>query len=273
MGVFDLWRQRTGGLLALAGMQRWRKAAYDRQFETARAGHLFRGIYDSFDAARRDAPVTAPLGYDNTASTDLYIGWDNAQAHDYPAFFWLAQSIAERAESIVDLGGNIGTKFVALRSLLALPPQLRWLVIDVPEVVRRAEQLRRQEGSSADPRCHFSADYGDIDGTDVLYASGALQYLPMSLHDMLAGLRLPPKRIVVNTTPIHATKSFFTLNSIGSAYCPYRVQSRREFVQGVEALGYELRDTWLNPGKSMRIPFETGYDISDYSGFCFDRNG
>lgn len=271
MGLLDAVHRRVDDLRDLPGIRQLRRAAYDRRFESARAAHLFRGVFASFEQAQAAAPATAAAGYDNPVSAELYVGEQRPNAFDYPAFFWLAQAIGEGAGSIADLGGNVGFKFHALSSLMAMPPTLRWRVIDVPEVIRRGQQLQPQPPALAGARLEFSSNYADIDGLDVLYASGALQYLPVSLEQVVGDLPRPPRWIVVNTTPIHATRSFFTLNSIGSAYCPYRVQSRADFEQAAERMGYRVRDSWLNPGKSMAIPFVDGHDISDYSGFCLER--
>ncbi len=270
MGVFETVHRRIEDFRVMPGVRHLRRAAYERRFASARAGHMFRGIYASFDGAQRDAPATAPLGYDNPQSTGLYIGRVEVQAHDYPAFFWLAQSLHDGMRSIADLGGNVGIKFRALQSLKPLPAGARWLVIDVPQVVRRGQALCRPDdpGTAA---LRFSDRFADASGCELLYASGTLQYLPQSLGEMIGQLDRPPRRIVVNTTPIHETLSFFTLNSIGSAYCPYRVQARGSFLAEMAAAGYTLRDSWLNPGKGMQIPFSEGHDIRDYSGFCFDR--
>ncbi len=88
---------------------------------------------------------------------------------------------------------------------------------------------------------------------------------------MLGPLPTRPKRVVINTTPVHATRSYSTLNSIGTAFCPYRVMSEGELLAGMASVGYCLRDRWLNPGKGMQLPFERGYDVTEYSGFCFER--
>ncbi len=46
----------------------------------------------------------------------------------------------------------------------------------------------------------------------------------LKLLDLNGQLKEKPKRIVINTTPIHEQHDFFTLNNIGTAYCGYRVQ-------------------------------------------------
>jgi putative methyltransferase (TIGR04325 family) len=66
-------------------------------------------------------------------------------------------------------------------------------------------------------------------------------------------------------------RSFYTLNNISTAFCPYHVQSRPEFLGSVTRAGYKLRNHWENVGKGMRIPFSPDHDVEAYSGFCFDR--
>jgi len=270
LGIFELLHRRVDDLKSAPGIAQLRRRAYDRRFATARAAHMFRGVFDSFEAAQADAPRTAPAGYDNAASSELYIGPAEVSPHDYPAFFWIAQALQAGARKVVDLGGNIGFKFDAFASLAPLPPDLQWLVIDVPEVARKGRELREAAGAASSRGLAFSSDYADIDGADVLFASGTLQYLPQTLAAYLSALRVRPQQIVINTTPVHATRSFFTLNSIGTAYCPYRVQSRGELTSSLAGLGYTLRASWLNPGKGMTIPFVAGHDVRTYSGYAFE---
>lgn len=269
MGVFERMHGLIDRLQSAPGIRQAREAAYRRRFATQRAAHLFYGVYESFDEAQSHAPTTAPVGYDNPASTDLYIGDARPSPHDYPAFFWLSDAFGQGHLRVVDLGGNIGMKFRALLSLTELPTGLDWCVVDVPEVVRRGRLVKEAE-STPDPRLRFCDRIGDIDSIDVLFASGVLQYLPNTLGDMLRPMKSLPRRVVVNTTPIHPSRSFFTLNSIGTAYCPYRVTARSAFRDELESLGYRLRAEWINPGKGMHIPFVEGHDVPDYRGMCFD---
>jgi len=67
----------------------------------------------------------------------------------------------------------------------------------------------------------------------------------------------------------YPTRGFFTLNNIGTAYLPYRVASRAEFVASVKGRGYRLVDEWQNIGKRLELPFEPGLSLAHYSGFCF----
>lgn len=170
--------------------------------------------------------------------------------------------------SLVDVGGSIGTKYFAYKRLAPLPQQLRWLVYDMPAV---AQEGRRLGTEASDPALAFTDRFSDADGSDVLYASGSLQYLPRTLAEMLVDLAHPPMRLVINATAVHAEQTYFTLNNIGVSYCAYRVQSRDRLVGDLEASGYALRDEWTNPGKRLDLPFEPGCSLDHYSGFCFDR--
>ena len=78
-----------------------------------------------------------------------------------------------------------------------------------------------------------------------------LQYLPQTLGELLSGYRRLPRRIVINTAAIHPEHDFFTVNSIGTAFCPYRVQTQAGLIRGLAALGYRLRESWINPDKLL----------------------
>jgi putative methyltransferase (TIGR04325 family) len=93
----------------------------------------------------------------------------------------------------------------------------------------------------------------------------------MTLAELVQSMKQPPRRIIVNTTPIHESRSFFTLHSMGTGICPYRVVARKTFVDDLTRLGYSVRHEWLNPNKDMRLPFHSGFDVEHFSGFCFDR--
>lgn len=268
MGPFVLMHRGIDGLRELPGVRQLRRSAFDRLFATDRRAHLFRGVFDSFEAALASAPDTLPIGYDNAESANMYLHRLQIDEYDHPAMFWLLSSLTEGMKRIADVGGSVGIKYFAFGKFISYPSDLVWRVIDVPAVAARGREFAVSKGARA--ALEFSDKVGDADGMDVLYASGSLQYLPQTLPEMLSGFSKKPRRIVVNTTPIHPERSFITLNSIGTAYCPYRVQGRTAFVEGVQAQGYRLRDEWRNLGKALALPFESGCNVDHYSGFCFD---
>ncbi len=268
MSPFALMHRSIDALRDLPPVRELRRRAFDKRFNSHRPGHLFRGVFGSFEEAQASAPATLPLGYDNAESASLYLQRLRADEYDYPAMFWLSQSLANGMASVVDLGGSVGIKYFAFGRTLGFPAHLTWRVIEVPAAVELGRRFASERGVAH--ALQFSDSVATADGADVLLASGSLQYMPQTLGDILACLSNKPKRIIVNTTPIHPSRSFFTLNGIGTAFCPYRVQSHEEFVGSVTQQGYVLQDQWLNRGKAMALPFEPGYGVDHYSGFCFD---
>ncbi|MCW7542120.1 methyltransferase, TIGR04325 family [Aquabacterium sp. A7-Y] len=270
MGWTDTMHRAIDRLARAPGLRSAGERAYLKRFVNNVDANLFHGVFDSFAAAAASAPSNRPVGYDNEGSANLaYLS--RIYPTDYAALFWLSNSLAEGLRSVFDLGGHVGIKYYAFRRAIDYPCNFKWTVCDVPAVVARGRELASQR----DPEhgLHFTDDYRQASGCDVLYASGSLQYLPLTLADLLATLPRRPRRLVVNLTPIHPSRSFYTLNSIGTAFCAYRVQSHDEFVDAVVARGYERRDEWENVGKALRLPFEDGYDVDSYSGFCFDHRG
>jgi putative methyltransferase (TIGR04325 family) len=87
---------------------------------------------------------------------------------------------------------------------------------------------------------------------------------------ILAALAVKPRRIVMNTTAVHPERTIYTLNSIGVAVCPYRIQHHDELLADLARSGYRKRDVWRNEGKPIEVPFVDGGDKPYYAGCCFD---
>lgn len=233
-----------------------------------RERNLFYGIHATWEEASAAARAFGLEGYDNSASAQLYDHRMRMDMHDYPALYWLLRSMHEGLRSVLDVGGAVGIKFVAFREPLAAFEDLRWTVQDVPAMVEHGRRLAQERGDTQ--RLAFTDRFDDGEGVDLLFASGVLQYLPQTLGEMLAGWRRLPRRIVINTTAVHPQHEFFTVNSLGTAFCPYRIQTQASLVRGLTALGYRLRETWINPDKPMAIPFRPDYSLRHYSGYCLD---
>lgn len=243
-------------------------AEVDSRFESNTEANMFRGVFDTWEAAAASAPHSRPLGYDNPDSAALYLRHLSVDDWDYPALFWIAESVNRGLRRFADIGGNVGIKYYAFGKFVRFPAGLVWRVIDVPAVVARGRELALQRGAPAS--LQFSEAIDDIDGVDVVFASGSLQYLPETLPHILRRTDRRPRRIVINTTPFHEQHEFFTLNSVGTAFCPYRVQRTESFVADLSTFGYRLRDQWRNIGKPMHIPFHPERSLDLYVGFCFD---
>ncbi|RYF66330.1 MAG: methyltransferase, TIGR04325 family [Comamonadaceae bacterium] len=244
-----------------------RESAYRKKFLDNREENLFMGSFESFAAAEAGAPPSKAIGYDNAeAAKTLYS--HQVYFYDYPALFWLGRALDEGMTSVFDLGGHVGIKYYAFRRMLNYPANLRWTVCDVPGVVQTGQELAVERGATA--QLGFTVERNDASGCDVLYASGCLQYLPERLSEILAKLPVKPKRVIVNTAAVHPDKTLYTLNSIGFAVCPYRIQHHDELLGELAHAGYKRRDAWRNEGKPIEVPFVDGGDKPYYAGCCFD---
>lgn len=252
----------------LPGVRRLVERSYRRAFVANREQNLFHEVFDSFEAAAAAATAYGTVGYDNVASADLYLDMMRVVDYDYPGMFWLARSFQEGFRTVFDVGGSIGIKYYAFAKPLPVPNDVRWTVEDVPAVAQRGRELAIERGVSENLK--FTDEFAQGDGSELLFASGSLQYLPHTLAEYLAEWKQRPRRIVINTTPIHV-KEFFTVNSIGTAFCPYRVQNQGNLVRSLGQLGYKLIDQWSNQGKELRLPLHPDLSLDHYRGFCFDR--
>ncbi|WP_454903302.1 TIGR04325 family methyltransferase [Variovorax gossypii] len=243
-----------------------RESAYRRKFLNNQDENLFMGSFESFAAAEAGAPPSKAVGYDNAEAAKLYS--PQIYFYDYPALFWLGRSIDAGLTRVFDLGGHIGIKYYAFRRVLSYPDNLHWTVCDVPGVVESGRALAVQREATA--QLDFTTDPRDASGCDLLYASGSLQYLPQRIDAILASLAVKPKRIILNTTAVHPERTIYTLNSIGVAVCPYRIEHYDELMAELMRSGYKKRDAWRNEGKPIEVPFVDGGDKPYYAGCCFD---
>lgn len=251
------------------GVRHYRMRAAERRFLKYDPDcNLFRGVFETYEEAAASAPSSLPQGYDNDASALMYLDHMYPKDRDYPAMFWLEKSFAEGCRTVVDLGGSIGIKYYAFSEYLSFPHDLRWTVCDVPAVARNGRKIAQDR--NVDGQLAFTDQYHDMSGVDVLYASGSVQYLPKPVSAVVGDLAVKPRRVLINTAAIHPTLDFYTLNYIGRAYCPYRVQSVETLKRSMAQLGYIFRASWRHPEKRLDLPFNPGYSLSCYMGFCFD---
>ena len=263
------WWARGRRMVAnMPGVRQLRERAYDRTFASANNVNLYRGIFDTFEDASRSAPSTKPSGYDHAESAGMYGDLMEPTLRDYPAMFWLQRAFDDGYASVFDLGGHIGIKYYAFRHRMRMPAGFRWQVCDVPAVVQRGSALAAEKGVAAS--LSFTDDWRSMSKSDILFASGSVQYLPTSLGEMLRSLAALPARVVINNAALHPSKSFYTLNSIGVSFCAYRVQSEASFTSELHGLGYRCLDRWESP-RPFAIPFNPGYEMNRFVGLSFER--
>lgn len=249
----------------LPGIAHWRKHRFDKAFSHGTYGGHCRGVFQSHEQAARAAPPTLPLGYDNPSAASMYRDrLDRIFPSDYPAMLWLQKAFADNVRHVFDLGGHVGVGYYAYQKHMTYPEGLTWRVCDVPAVVTAGQALASErDGRGA---LKFTAQFGDAESADLLFSSGCLQYLPETLAERLATLSKRPRWILINLIPLHEDHAFWTVQSIGQAFCPYRIQNTKSFFASLEALGYGVLDVWENLEKRCDVAFEPGHSLDRYYG-------
>lgn len=225
-----------------------------------------RGVFETFADAIASAPRTKPLGYDAANAVDWYTEkQEGVSLDDYPAVFWLREAFAS-SRTVFEIGGHVGIAYYGFEHVLTYPADLVWTIQDVPSIVTAGRELARARGRT---NLHFVTDVAQVDGADVLLAAGSLQYVDSpSLAGMISGFTHKPRHVIVNTTPMYNGASYVTLQNIGTAYCPYRIQGRDDFIASLTSLGYERIAEWRKD-RAVRIPDHPEKSVDHYFGFYF----
>jgi putative methyltransferase (TIGR04325 family) len=254
----------------LLGVQHWRESRYARQFfsHDTPTKNLYRGVFESFADAQASVPPARAASYDNQPCAELYR--DRTRRvfiNDYPVMLWLSKLFDAGNASVFDLGGHIGIAYYAYQRYMHYPENLRWQILDVPAVAASGAAFAATHDQLM--RLSFTGERSDASGVDIFFAAGSLQYLDYTLLDLLKGLERLPRHLLLNSVPIHTSTSYFTVQNMGTACCPYRITAEREFVDGLRALGYVMKDRWENPHRSCEIPFHPELSLDRYFGFYF----
>ena len=229
---------------------------------------MFRGVFDTWDAAAASAPPTRPLGYDNPDSAALYLRHLSVEDWDYPALFWIADSVAKGLRHFADIGGSVGIKYYAFGKFVKFPGELRWRVIDVPAVVARGREFALQRG--APPPGDWSHRRHRRRGRRLRLGLAAIhcpRRCPKSCFRSCAACAASsstPRRFSTSTP----SSSRSTASAPRSA--PNTAVHGSDRLRRTRELGYRMRDTWRNIGKPMHIPFHPDESLREYTGFCFD---
>ena len=68
---------------------------------------------------------------------------------------------------------------------------------------------------------------------------------------------------------MHDSLDYWTVQSTGKAFCPYRIQRRDAFFGALEKLGYKTQDVWENAEKRCAIAFDPEHSLDVYYGAAF----
>lgn len=185
---------------------------------------------------------------------------------DYPLLVWLNSALSDRS-TVFDLGGNIGHSYYTYRSYISYPTNLKWVTCDLPEVVKVGRELARRFNLSA---LSFTEEFAEAQKANILMTCGTLQYLKLSLADLLKTLDRQPRHLLINQVPFYDGKQYITLQNLINSYVSYKIQNRSEFINSLTALGYELVDNW-HYNRTCSIPFHPQRFVNAYHGFYFCR--
>lgn len=244
-----------------------------QQLQTARLWRRFRakgnacwGVHPTYEEARAACPADTAVGYDHAAAAGMYDElMHSLEPNEYSVAFWLERCLPPGGV-VFDFGGHVGVKYYALSEVLRLAAGTRWVVYDVNAVVERGRALAAERDA---PGLSFTEHLGDASGVDVFLALGSLQYLERSLPELLSGLPERPRAVILSSTPMSEHPTYFTVQNIRKAFCPYRVQSRAELLAGMSGLGYSLVRSWTNPEKECPILDVPERSVKGYTSMYF----
>jgi putative methyltransferase (TIGR04325 family) len=243
--------------------------------------NLYRGVFSSFSDALAAVPPKNPSGYNhaeihnNSLKQNLSLEEvSKFKPIDYPVLVWLGEAL-KRNLKIFDFGGNTGNSYYAYRKYIAYPTGMEWLICDVPEAVKVGNELLKKFSS---PGLSYTTNFSDAEDFNIFLTCGTLQYLELSLSELLRQLQSLPHHIIVNHVPLYEGKQYITLQNLLivdpvnksqiSSYTPYKIQNLSHFVSSIEKLGYKLVDTWQQDRKCY-IPFHPECFVDYYHGFYF----
>jgi putative methyltransferase (TIGR04325 family) len=241
---------------------------YEQHFATVGGGGMFHGVYDSFASAARMIPQEKLGGYDNAEAGQMYRDrLTRVFPSDYPVLFWLRELLPQ-VKKVFDLGGHVGIARYAYAQYLRFSDGFPWLVYDVPAVVEAGKRLAAERGVAG---LEFTTDLSRAAEADLLFSAGALQYVDDELPEILGRLEKRPKYLLLNLLPLSDQPTYFTLQHLGNAVCPYGIHNRERLASGLARLGYQLRDQWENPEKSCHIPLHLSHSLDHYDGMLWVR--
>lgn len=229
----------------------------------------YRGIFDSAEAAIAAAPKSRSIGYDHAKLAEAYQTSMDSKigSYDYPMLFWLKNLMPQHTR-IFDVGGNVGTQFYGYERYLDYPEQLQWIICEVPAIVEAGRKLAAQENRT---NLCFTEDFSDAENTDILLASGSLQYIE-TFEKQLASLQQKPRYLLLDRLPLCNGFPFITLQNGGIVFYPVYIRNREAFIEAITNLGYQLVDMWQDKSEPCVVPFHPEMKTLTFWGVFFRRD-
>lgn len=245
-----------------------------RFFAATEWRNLHWGVFDSFAAANAFSQAHGSRPYFDMDQKRWLKEKQQLLPHDYPVLFWMERLLnsprGQQFSRLCDLGGSVGVSYLALSPYLSLPPQLVWEVCELPDVAEFGRQVAKERGMQE--HLHFTSDMRPaLDGADILFTAGAIQYIEEPLEQMLGGLARAPQHVFINRLPLTQGEGFVTLQNSGVAVHPYRIRNDAEFTGAMGKIGYEVVDRWACLQNSTRIPLHPDRTLDHFHGFYLRR--
>jgi putative methyltransferase (TIGR04325 family) len=245
---------------------KWHRFEYEQHFlRISKWERLFSGVYSSFAAAEASIPAGRPNSYDNDESSRFLGHKTSLRASDYPVLFFLDRLLREHSR-VFDFGGYTGLSFYSFERLLRYPDNLEWKIYDLPAVVETGRRIAAEKGET---RLTFTTSFADVPCFPILTAFGSLHFPEQTFDTFLAPIAQRPQHILINKLPLSDLPTFYTVHNMGPALTPYRVQNRKEFVDSMAALGYELVESWESGDFACYIPGYPDHSVKAFSGLYF----
>lgn len=260
MGSRDVLKQ---GYLVAQGAATRLRAVVDKE-------PRFAGAFPTRDTALASLPEPERVAYDRDDIAEVsFEVMSKTCAWDYPVIFWLDRLIRDNTKlSLLDAGGHVGTKFLAFSDYLSLD-QIDWAVWDLQALLKAG---RHWQGEGRLPAAlRFADTPKDAGKVDLLLASGLLQYLDISLTELLDQMEARPKYMLLNKVATRPEADLVTLELIGTARVPYRMRDKAAFETELDAAGYTIRDSWDIPSLSHRIGTHPWLGASQSMGYFLER--
>lgn len=279
LAQFLLMRSPLGDLIGRLPLVR---SLYARLVWSKRMNQFF-GVYRSVADASASAERLTRVGWNEPEIAGTLIPdapydpsspnkFGRFQPCHYPAMFWIDKRVRPGSK-IIDLGGAGGISYELYTQYSALPPNARWQVVDLPELIERG---KRRHAGTANEVLTFSSRLGDFLECDIFHTAGCVQYLddPFGFfggRGLLEQMVDRPPHIIINKIPLTDGNPFVTLQNLLRSASPYHVFNRDEVLAYFRKHGYRLIDEWRVAELAIGIPFHAKLYMSELSGLYWSR--
>jgi putative methyltransferase (TIGR04325 family) len=222
------------------------------------------GVYGSYAEAAAAAPTHWDVGWDNDKA--FFSEW--VQPSFYASVYWLSR-VLWPGSVLVEFGGRYGGAFVEYTKREAFPHGAKWIVVDVPAVIKDAPG---KAGVAAGSPLSFRTEFRSLPHIDIFFSAGSVQYLDLDVRALVAMITAArPKHVLLNNFALTSGPGFWSLQHLGAAMAPNHIFNDREFLGAFDAAGYRLVDRWDVAELNCQIPFEPHRYVKSFAGVFLER--